>query len=90
MFNMIQGGARPGAGLATHPGIDGVLFTGSRAAGVASDRGAAEHPQKLLALEMGGNNPLVAIDVSDVDAAAYTIVQSAYLTSGQRCTVRGG
>ena len=86
VFNMIQGGREQGAALATHPGINGVLFTGSRVAGVALCTALAPTPEKLLALEMGGNNPLVAAGVANVDAAAYTIVQSAFLTSGQRCT----
>ncbi|MDH3729064.1 MAG: aldehyde dehydrogenase family protein, partial [Myxococcales bacterium] len=39
-----------------------------------------------LALEMGGNNPLLVDRVEDVSAAIYTILQSAYVTAGQRCT----
>ena len=35
---------------------------------------------------MGGNNPLIVKDVADVDAAVHDIVQSAFITSGQRCT----
>src|ERR1700756_4504031 len=43
-------------------------------------------PQKILALELGGNNPLVIWEAKDLDAAAVIAVQSAYLTAGQRCT----
>src|SRR3546814_13927838 len=43
-------------------------------------------PDKILALEMGGNNPLVVDEVADVDAAVYTIIQSAFISAGQRCT----
>jgi succinylglutamic semialdehyde dehydrogenase len=43
-------------------------------------------PQKMLALELGGNNPLVIWDAKDIDAAATMAVQSAYLSAGQRCT----
>jgi succinylglutamic semialdehyde dehydrogenase len=46
----------------------------------------AETPQKILALELGGNNPLVVWQPKDVAAAAMIAVQSAYLTAGQRCT----
>ncbi len=46
----------------------------------------ADTPQKILALELGGNNPLVVWDAKDLDAAATIIVQSAYLSAGQRCT----
>ena len=41
---------------------------------------------KILALELGGNNPLVVKDVPDQDAAVLTILQSAFLSGGQRCT----
>jgi succinylglutamic semialdehyde dehydrogenase len=43
------------------------------------------HPEKLLVLEMGGNNPLIIWDTDNLDAAAYYTIQSAYLTAGQRC-----
>ena len=46
----------------------------------------AETPSKILALELGGNNPIVAWNVKDLDAAAAIIVQSAFLSAGQRCT----
>jgi succinylglutamic semialdehyde dehydrogenase len=86
VFNMIQGGREQGAALAGHAGVHAVLFTGSRAGGVAISKMLAPHPEKMLALEMGGNNPLFATHVADGDAAALTIVQSAFMTAGQRCT----
>jgi succinylglutamic semialdehyde dehydrogenase len=86
VFNMLQGGAETGSALAAHPLIDGVLFTGSYAVGSAIHRALAGRPEKLLALEMGGNNPLIVWDCNDLNAAAYTIIQSAFITSGQRCT----
>jgi len=46
----------------------------------------ADYPEKILALEMGGNNPLVVAEVQDQEAAIQQILLSAYLTSGQRCT----
>jgi succinylglutamic semialdehyde dehydrogenase len=46
----------------------------------------ADAPHKILALELGGNSPLVVWDAKDLDAAAAIIVQSAYLSAGQRCT----
>ena len=47
----------------------------------------ATHPEKTLALEMGGNNPLVVWDVDDVKAAAYLTLQSAFLTAGQNVDI---
>lgn len=86
VFNLLQGGAETGTHLVSNDQIDGVLFTGSFAVGAAIHRALAGHPEKLLALEMGGNNPLIVWDCSDVEAAAYLIVQSAFITSGQRCS----
>ena len=64
----------------------GVLFTGSYAAGVQLHRQLAGRPECILALEMGGNNALVIDRVSNRKAAIATIIQSAFVTSGQRCT----
>ncbi|HEV2727131.1 MAG TPA: aldehyde dehydrogenase family protein, partial [Solirubrobacterales bacterium] len=86
VVRLLIGGPDEGRALASEPGIDGLLFTGSARAGKALHRQFADMPHKILALELGGNNPLVAWNVKDVDAAAATIVQSAYLSAGQRCT----
>jgi succinylglutamic semialdehyde dehydrogenase len=82
----VQGGIDVGKALAASPGIDGLLFTGSARAGLALHRQFADAPQKILALEMGGNNPLVVWDAKDIAAAAVIAVQSAFMSSGQRCT----
>ena len=55
-------------------------------AGMALHRQFAETPNKILALELGGNNPLVVWDTPDVHSAAVIVVQSAFLSAGQRCT----
>ena len=86
VLNLVHGGREIGQLLASHRGIDGVFFTGSFAAGSAINRMRADEPGTILALEMGGNNPLVVHDVNDLTAASYLIVQSAYVTAGQRCT----
>src|SRR3546814_7055042 len=82
------GGPDQGRTLASHPGIDGLLFTGSARVGMALHRQFADCPQKILALELGGNNPLVVWDAPDVHAAAVIAVQSAFLSAGPRCTDR--
>ena len=82
----VQGGPEVGKALAAHAGLDGLLFTGSARAGLALHKQFAETPHKILALEMGGNNPLVVWDAKDLHAAAAMAVQSAYLSAGQRCT----
>ncbi len=86
VLNLVQGGRRVGEAIAMRPELDGLFFTGSSAAGKALHRGFADCPQKVLALEMGGNNPLIVHQTLDLDAAAYLTVLSAYLTAGQRCT----
>ena len=86
VLNLVQGGRDTGAALAAHPGIDGLFFTGSAGVGKALSRQFADHPEKILALEMGGNNPLIVHEASDLTAAAYLTIQSAFLTAGQRCT----
>src|SRR3954451_13109707 len=86
VVRLLIGGPEQGKALASHPGIDGLLFTGSARAGQALHRLFGQTPQKILALELGGNNPLVVWHTKDVEAAAIIAVQSAYLTAGQRCT----
>lgn len=86
VLNLVEGGRDVGKELAEHPGINGLFFTGSSAAGESLLKFFSNHPEKILALEMGGNNPLIVWDVKDAAAAAYLTIQSAYLTSGQRCT----
>ncbi|MDP9087002.1 MAG: succinylglutamate-semialdehyde dehydrogenase [Pseudomonadota bacterium] len=85
-LRLLIGGPDEGRALASEPGIDGLLFTGSARAGMSLHHQFAETPHKILALELGGNNPIVAWNIRDVDAAATMIVQSAFLSAGQRCT----
>jgi succinylglutamic semialdehyde dehydrogenase len=86
VLNLVQGGRETGAALTTHPGHDGILFTGSYRTGVALRQALVAEPGKMLALELGGNNPLVVHDVQDLDAAVRLTILSAYLTAGQRCS----
>jgi len=87
VLDLAQGGRDTGAALAAHAGIDGLFFTGSSATGERLHRLFADTPHRILALEMGGNNPLVAGHrIGSLDAAVHHIVQSAYLSAGQRCT----
>ncbi|HET7282057.1 MAG TPA: succinylglutamate-semialdehyde dehydrogenase [Sphingomicrobium sp.] len=86
VVRLLIGGPDQGRSLAGQAGIDGLLFTGSARAGMALHRQFAETPQKILALELGGNNPLVVWHAKDVETAATIAAQSAYLSAGQRCT----
>lgn len=86
VIQIVQGGKEEGQQLAAHPGIDGLLFTGSYGVGVELNQLMASQPSKILALEMGGNNPLVISSFEDAKAAAYLTVQSAFISAGQRCS----
>ena len=87
VINLVQGERNTGITLANHPGLDGLFFTGSPEVGHVLHNQFAGHPGKILALEMGGNNPLlVSAKTQDVRAAVYEIIQSAFLSAGQRCT----
>ena len=82
----MQGGRETGVVLASHRGIDGLLFTGSANTGYQLHRQLAGQPEKILALEMGGNNALIVDDIADLDAAVHLTIQSAFISAGQRCT----
>jgi len=90
VLNLLQGARDTGVALAGHRGIDGLFFTGSSTTGHAIHQAYAGQPEKILALEMGGVNPLIVGDVgtekTEIDAAVHHIVQSAYISAGQRCT----
>lgn len=85
-LQVVVGAAEIAKALVVHDAIDGVLFTGGVGAGQAIHVALADQPQKIVALELGGNNPLVVWDVADAESAAHLIVQSAYVSAGQRCS----
>ncbi|RJX72307.1 succinylglutamate-semialdehyde dehydrogenase [Vibrio sinensis] len=87
VINLVQGAKETGVALANSKGIDGLLFTGSANTGHILHRQFAGQPEKMLALEMGGNNPMVISEqYGQLDATVYTIIQSAFISAGQRCT----
>ncbi|AXK38223.1 succinylglutamate-semialdehyde dehydrogenase [Crenobacter cavernae] len=86
VLNLVQGERDTGVALSQHKDIDGLLFTGSSATGIALHKQFAGRPGFMLALEMGGNNPLVVAETANLDAAVHHAIQSAFLSAGQRCT----
>jgi len=86
VINLVQGGRDVGGAVLDNPELDGVLFTGSAGTGAFIHKKFGGRPEIVLALEMGGNNPLIVWDIKDAGAAASIIAQSAYITTGQRCT----
>jgi len=86
VINLVQGERATGEAVAAHRELDGLYFTGSARTGGILSQQFATRPHVILALELGGNNPLVVGTIKDIDAAVHEIVQSSWITSGQRCT----
>ncbi len=86
VINMVHGAKETGEAPARHPGLRGLFFTRGEKTGKALHRLMGGRPEVILALEMGGNNPLVVHEVSDIPAAAHLMIQSSFITAGQRCT----
>lgn len=86
VLNLVQGGRETGQALSALEDLDGLLFTGRANTGYQLHRQLSGQPEKILALEMGGNNPLIIDEVADIDAAVHLTIQSAFVTAGQRCT----
>jgi len=85
LLTVVHGGRETGATL-LNANINGLLFTGSAKTGLLFHRHFAGRPDVILALEMGGNNPLIVWNPADIDAAADIAAQSSFLTTGQRCS----
>jgi len=86
VLQLVQGGQTTGKALAGATQLDGLFFTGSSATGQALHQAAAHQLGKILALELGGNNPLIVYNIKDMQAAVYNTIQSAFISAGQRCT----
>lgn len=85
VFNMVQGEVATGEALAAHPQLDGILFTGSYTVGRKIQQHFLNDVGKILALELGGNNPLIVSNCEETKAAVHVSLLSAFFTSGQRC-----
>lgn len=87
VFNLVHGsGSQSGNALAGHPGIHGVLFTGSYAVGQQIRKMTFEQPWKILALEMGGKNPAIVLEDCNLEKAVHDVLWAAYVSCGQRCS----
>ncbi|QDU71708.1 succinylglutamate-semialdehyde dehydrogenase [Mucisphaera calidilacus] len=85
VLSAVVGARDTGQALVQHPQTDGVLFTGSYPAGRSIAASLVDEPGKIVALELGGNNPIVVHDTNHLDTAAYITAVSAFSTAGQRC-----
>ncbi|WP_332748425.1 aldehyde dehydrogenase family protein [Hydrogenophaga sp.] len=86
VFNLVMGQGRTvGEALVNHCGVDGISFTGSQDVGQRIGQACmAQH--KKVQLEMGGKNPQVVLDDADLKTAVELCAQSAFFSTGQRCT----
>lgn len=85
VINCLQGDVTSGTLLLSQD-INGVYFTGSYPTGLRIHQQFSDRPEVILALEMGGNNPLVIDEITDLRAGVYQTLLSTLITSGQRCT----
>src|SRR5437867_1216423 len=86
VFNLVMGrGSVVGEVLSNDVSVDAVSFTGSAAVGRRVAQNCAARLAKVQ-LEMGGKNPQVVLDDADLDTAVNVSIQSAFFSTGQRCT----
>lgn len=83
--NVVNGGRDTGAAV-LGGSLNGVLFTGSAGTGCYIHKMFGGRPDIVLALEMGGNNPLIIWEPCAIDAAVDMIIHSSFITTGQRCS----
>jgi 1-pyrroline-5-carboxylate dehydrogenase len=86
-FNLLTGRREEiGDPLWQHPGIDGVVFTGSKAVGMRIHAGLTGRWIKPCLLELGGKNAAVVLRSADLDAAAEGVMRSAFSLQNQKCS----
>jgi 1-pyrroline-5-carboxylate dehydrogenase len=87
VVNLIMGpGETVGQALQDHPGIDGIVFTGSYAVGMQLFRSFSKTWPRPCIVEMGGKNPAIVTRNADLDEAAEGIMRSAFGFGGQKCS----
>lgn len=80
------GGEEAGDYLVHHPGIDGVVFTGSKETGMSLYNSFSVDWPKPIIIEMGGKNPTIVTKNADLDKAVEGVARSAFGFSGQKCS----
>jgi 1-pyrroline-5-carboxylate dehydrogenase len=86
-FNLIQGdGHVMGDALWRHPGIDGVVFTGSKEVGMRIFSEFSAKFARPCLLELGGKNAAIVMDTADIDMAAEGVMKSAFGLQNQKCS----
>jgi succinylglutamic semialdehyde dehydrogenase len=86
VVQFVYGGSQEAEYLISKSNINGIFFTGSYNTACLISRQISDRPEILFAMECGGNNPLVISSYKNQKVVLDSIIKSAYLTSGQRCT----
>jgi 1-pyrroline-5-carboxylate dehydrogenase len=87
LFNFLVGRREEiGDAVWRHPGVDGVVFTGSKAVGLRIHQGMAERWIKPCLMELGGKNAALVMASADLDAAAEGVMRSAFSLQNQKCS----
>ena len=87
VFNYLTGrGAEIGDHLALHPGIDGIVFTGSKEVGMHLFHGLSQQWVKPCLMELGGKNATIVTETADLDMAAQGVMKSAWGLQNQKCS----
>ena len=86
-FNLVMGpGETVGQALQDHPGVDGIVFTGSYEVGMRLFHSFSKTWPRPCIVEMGGKNPAIVSRNADLDEAAEGIMRSAFGFGGQKCS----
>jgi aldehyde dehydrogenase (NAD+) len=86
VLNLVIGsGSVIGQGIADHPGIHGVTFTGSNGVGKRIAQAALARGAKYQ-LEMGGKNPVIVLKDADLELAVNATISGGLRSTGQKCT----
>jgi len=87
VFNYVTGpGSTVGQELVENDGVDGFIFTGSRAVGVGAFRRFNKGRPKPIVTEMGGKNPAIVTASADLEKAALGVMRAAFGYGGQKCS----
>ncbi len=87
VYNLVVGpGSSVGAELQENPGVDGLIFTGSKEVGMRIYHHFAKDWPKPAIAEMGGKNPAIITESADLDEAAEGVMRAAFGFDGQKCS----
>jgi aminomuconate-semialdehyde/2-hydroxymuconate-6-semialdehyde dehydrogenase len=86
VVNVVHGFGKDSAGefLTSHPGIDGVTFTGSSATGSGIMRAVAPRVRPV-SFELGGKNAAIVFDDADLESTIDGLARSIFTNTGQVC-----